>query len=142
VGRSLILHQAPSHIIASLRSFFNMSRNTFEASAQSVCFSGAIDFELTHETEEEASTFPVAVTFNAYPEAFDDTLSVAIAFEIETTYKKAAMSIIDVEDKCMRFAATLSDDEDIKATDHPVTQPVAKGSGGKQVPFSLLNLTP
>jgi hypothetical protein len=114
-----------------------MSGTTFEAFAQSICLSGAIDYELTHEAKAEASTFPIAVTFNAYPEAFDDTLSVAIAFEIERTYKTAAMSIIDVDDKCLRLTATLSDDEDIKATDHPVARPVTKGSGSKQHSFPL-----
>ena len=89
---------------------FKISRNLFDSSVASVCFSAAIDDEI----HEIGKLSPVG---EDRPPPLNDEFAAALAFEIVREYKKVAMMKPDLEDKCLRFAATLSDEEDIKASD-------------------------
>ncbi|PMD23977.1 hypothetical protein NA56DRAFT_700437 [Hyaloscypha hepaticicola] len=94
-----------------------MSRNVFDSSAVSVCFSAALDDEI-HEIEKLS---PVE---ERRPPQLNGGFAAALALEIEGEYKHVAMMKEDLEDKCLRFAATLSDEEDIKASDLRIPLPV------------------
>ncbi|KAE9379260.1 hypothetical protein N431DRAFT_451141 [Stipitochalara longipes BDJ] len=82
-----------------------MSRNYLEASARSISFSKAIRYELTHETEEAV---PATATSH---DDMSDTISEAIIWELGQTFNTGAMRELESDDRCERFALTLSDDE-------------------------------
>jgi hypothetical protein len=107
-----------------------MSRNVFDSSAVSVCFSAALDDEI-HEIEKLS---PVE---ERRPPQLNSGFAAALALEIEREYKHVAMMKEDLEDKCLRFAATLSDEEDIKASDLRIPLPVREHTDGKKYEFSF-----
>jgi hypothetical protein len=105
-----------------------MSRNVFDSSAVPVCFSAAIDDEI-HEIEKLS---PVE---ERHPPPLNGGFAAALALEIEREYKHVAMMEQDLEDKCLRFAATLSDEEDIKASDLRIPLPVRQRADGEKYEF-------
>jgi hypothetical protein len=91
----------------------------------SVCFSAAIDDEI-HDIGEFS---PVG---EDRPPPLNGKVAAALAFEIDREYKQLAMMKPDLEDKCLRFAATLSDEEDIKASDLRIPLRVREHADGKK----------
>jgi len=86
-----------------------MSRNALEASARSLSlsFSKAIEYELNPKNRKVEEVVPAAANFH---DGTSDTISDAISWELERTFRNSAVAGFDGEDECKRFALTLSED--------------------------------
>jgi hypothetical protein len=99
-----MLHPTHLHPFALVR-WIKMSHSYLEASARSITFSKAIRYELTRKLEE-----PVPSAATSYDDT-SDAISEAILWQIEQTFNTVPTREVPSDDKCKRFALTLSDDE-------------------------------
>jgi hypothetical protein len=126
-----------------------MADSIFDASAEPICFSDAINSELAYGIEQ----IPLPVAENITLEA-SDIVSDALIAEMEQNVENGTMSSFNLADKCERFAAKLadfklsdgekvkilltapqifSDEEEEPKPKALVAKPVGKRGGGKQL---------
>jgi hypothetical protein len=132
-----------------------MVENVFNnESAESICFSNAINSELTRD--DEPTTLPT--TINVSHQA-SSAISDALLAEIEQNVENGTISHFNLEDKCERFAARLGEykvndggkvkivlttpegfnDEEEPKSKCRIVKSVAKCGGGKQFLTRILH---